>query len=1370
MGFSLKWSSSSRAKAKVASASLETTLTILKESLDGLPILGLKASVGGVLEVLKTVNKMEGNTRDIEDLRNHVECLDRDIIQRVSKANMTAALESRIDALAINLDSIKYEYENISDKSRFRQFLSVHLHANTIAGLNRLLDRAIQSFLTQAVIEIEQGVRDVELRTTEVHKQTIATHQIVQKNELKTEQIYLVTSDTNARLSEIQLDHIEQDLLNRLPNVDARYDSAARSSAPSCLEHTRVALLGEIFKWIDDLSAEKVYWLHGLAGTGKSTIAHTLAERLAKKGQLGASFFFSRVDTGDRRDPLRVLPAIAHQLAEYSPKFKKSLVRSLETRKDAGVSNLTVQMEKLLVQPLRDMGVPSSGESTPVVVVLDALDECDNQPLVTSLLKLVSEFLLNVPYMPFKLFITSRPEHHITMNFSQSCMSRIARPLVLHDIEISIVQSDIEIYLRHELGKVAQEFKLTVNSNPWPSPPDLAELVRRAGALFLVASTGVKFIGDKQIREPKRRLRLLLSDVQASGPSPYKDLDQVYHQILRASIDGEGGSDDYLTRRFRDVVGTIISLGNPLPPLTLHHLLALDIECINAAVDLLRSVIITPSDPESDSEPYRVFHSSFPSFLTERCTDTRFAIHPALHHTQLALNCLHLLNSFLRRNPCDLSNPLTLNSEVPDLENRLKRVILPHQQYVCRYWGFHLQAAFQATRNLPNHHAKKSQEIDDLQSDLLGTFSTFCRENLLHWVEVMSLLGWLGETILTLKSAEAWLKSLDSSHPMLPLLNDGQRLLLQYFDPIQLSASQIYHTALAFMPSSAMHTAYKSFLSDSVKLVTRRDSSWDPCMRVLVGHTSHVTSVALSSDGIHIVSGSWDKSVCTWDASTGALIKKLEGQSDFVTSVGWSYDNAQIISGSWDNCAHIWDAATGNLLKKLAGHSGYVSSVSFCSDGSHAISGSHDKTVGIWNVATGALVKQLQGHTGNVTSVAPFPTKSYVVSGSDDNTARVWDIGTGFLVKTLDHTDAVLSIAVSHNEKYISSGSRDSVVYLWEALNGSLVRILRGHTDAVYSVGFSYDNAYIVSGSQDKTIRIWDVSNGGMLKKLEGPTGEIAAVAFSFDGSQLVSGSYDKAIRIWDTKTQPVQSNSQGHSDTIQCITVSSDKSRIATGSRDKAVCLWSASGGYLDKKLKGHRDSVHSVAFSPDDSLIASASRDRTIHVWKANTGSTAVILRGHMDSVQCIAFSHDGHYIASGSHDKTVRLWNISDGTLVKTLEGHQQTITSVTFSPDHSFVLSSDILGRYLSWDTTTFARAQKAASCLGDPRTADRSVAIEGQWAVSKAGVHSELRRLCYLPVPSSSISVYHPSGEYLVIGTKSGVLYILDFSQTLTPSY
>jgi WD40 repeat protein len=155
-----------------------------------------------------------------------------------------------------------------------------------------------------------------------------------------------------------------------------------------------------------------------------------------------------------------------------------------------------------------------------------------------------------------------------------------------------------------------------------------------------------------------------------------------------------------------------------------------------------------------------------------------------------------------------------------------------------------------------------------------------------------------------------------------------------------------------------------------------------------------VISVAYSPDGSHIVSGSYDKTVRIWDASTGAQVKQLDGHTSLVISVAYSPDGSHIVSGSYDNTVRIWDASTGAQVRQLDGHTEAVTSVAYSPDGSHIVSGSYDKTVRIWDTSTGAQVKQLDGHTEAVTSVAYSPDGSHIVSGSYDKTVQGVKVAT----------------------------------------------------------------------------------------------------------------------------------------------------------------------------------------------------------------------------------------------------------------------------------------------------------------------------------------------------------------------------------------
>ncbi|KAG6816427.1 hypothetical protein H0H93_008081 [Arthromyces matolae] len=154
------------------------------------------------------------------------------------------------------------------------------------------------------------------------------------------------------------------------------------------------------------------------------------------------------------------------------------------------------------------------------------------------------------------------------------------------------------------------------------------------------------------------------------------------------------------------------------------------------------------------------------------------------------------------------------------------------------------------------------------------------------------------------------------------------------------------------------------------------------------GHTDGVTSVAFSSDGSCIVSGSYDRSVRVWDTSTGQELEVLEGHTDGVTSVALSSDGSRIVSGSVDKSVRVWDASTGQELKVLEGHMHFVNSVAFTRDGNHIVSGSVDKSVRVWDTLTGQELKALKNA---VTSIPFSDDKRPSCSGSWDQTPYIWD-------------------------------------------------------------------------------------------------------------------------------------------------------------------------------------------------------------------------------------------------------------------------------------------------------------------------------------------------------------------------------------------
>ena len=189
-----------------------------------------------------------------------------------------------------------------------------------------------------------------------------------------------------------------------------------------CLPGTRQDILDLICDWIDSKRPNhNIFWLRGPAGSGKSTIASTLAAQLHDKahglarlglGSLGATFFCKR-DDDTLNHPKLVLPTIAFRLASSYPVLTAGIVAALKENPDVGESPIANQFQELIVQPLSTL--PNDLDVSPVVIIIDALDECGDVKTRQTLLKC----LRNACDLPvwFKFLVTSRPMDDIKPHF-----------------------------------------------------------------------------------------------------------------------------------------------------------------------------------------------------------------------------------------------------------------------------------------------------------------------------------------------------------------------------------------------------------------------------------------------------------------------------------------------------------------------------------------------------------------------------------------------------------------------------------------------------------------------------------------------------------------------------------------------------------------------------------------------------------------------------------------------------------------------------------------------------------------------------------------------------------------------------------------
>ena len=293
-----------------------------------------------------------------------------------------------------------------------------------------------------------------------------------------------------------------------------------------CLKGTRRDVLLRIEEWLMDNEDQRIFWLNGLARTGKSTIAQTFAETSFADGKLGASFFCSR-GFEDRSNLRTIFPTLAFQLAHRYPRFREELLQVLKTNPDVGRESLSSQFEKVIVRPFAATKIPT-------LIIIDALDECKDEGPASALLSVLSRYVHEIPEVKF--FITGRPEPRIREGFQLKSLRSITGVLELHNVDRSSIDEDIKLYLLTQLNYIRENRSDCEFPEEWPSPHDINILCNKAGGIFIYASGVIKFVASNH-HSPTERLDLILHPQEATHEG---GVDPLYTQILQL---GSQGSD-----------------------------------------------------------------------------------------------------------------------------------------------------------------------------------------------------------------------------------------------------------------------------------------------------------------------------------------------------------------------------------------------------------------------------------------------------------------------------------------------------------------------------------------------------------------------------------------------------------------------------------------------------------------------------------------------------------------------------------------------------------------------------------------------------------------------------------------------------------
>ena len=442
------------------------------------------------------------------------------------------------------------------------------------------------------------------------------------------------------------------DALKEHTAINAAYNSSECESehASICEEETRKDVLQKISAWSGGNPNHPVCWLEGPAGSGKSTIARTIAKQCDDNNRLAFSFFFSRGKQGCS-DTTKFVPTFASQLAKSFPAIQPLMQRALTEDPFTPHLRLRDQIENLIIRPARTIQTPIP----PMIVVVDGLDECGDDDLLQTLIGLLADATTR---LPFRFLFASRPEFHIRRTFATPSVKQHTHFLSLRDF---CAHGDVRKYLQRRLSQIRDQNDDVMGdvARPWPSQRELDHLVDQSDGLFIYVSTLVKFVADKT-KLPQERLQAAMTT--------HSGVDPLYSQVLVAAREFEN---------FERVIGTITYVQRPLTIGELGQLLQLRSSHVRLALRGCQSVLVVP---DTDQEPVHTHHASLQDFLKDHNRAGHHFCDPQVHHVSIWIRCLELIEQ---------------NENYEGGK---------HLFYVCQNWCYHLQWALLHHATIGAHH------------------------------------------------------------------------------------------------------------------------------------------------------------------------------------------------------------------------------------------------------------------------------------------------------------------------------------------------------------------------------------------------------------------------------------------------------------------------------------------------------------------------------------------------------------------------------------------------------------------------------------------------------------------------------------------
>jgi hypothetical protein len=489
-------------------------------------------------------------------------------------------------------------------------------------------------------------------------------------------------------------------MLDRLPYARG----ASWDPSHVCLPHTRDGLLEDIWTWVTatpTTGTAEIYWLTGVAGAGKTAIAHSVAQHCSERGLLVSCFFFD-CKTSGLNDPQALFSTIAYDLCKANSEFAEQVALAIELDRSLASCTITRQFKDLIWRPSHSNLVGRT-----FVIVIDALDEgCSSD-----LLDILSN---GIPQLPptIRIFLTSRPEDNIVFALSQKAHIKC---VVLHTDE-QANKHDLSLYIQYRFKLIATQKQL---GEDWPGQRLLADFTKRAEGLFLWVATFCDYLS--LLLNPTRQLEMLASGQSVSGIPAEERIDRTYIMILSNC----NWQDVDFVQGYSLVMGAIMAVKTPLSMSALQALHGLSLPLpVSTILGPVRS-LLTASAFVDHAQPATILHQSLHEFITVRAHASSesqpFYLNETEHSQRLALLCLEVLNKQLKEDI--LGTGYLTQIQEHGIPVIAEDEITEELWYACRFWIDHLL------------------EVKTPLMSLVASLQTFLSDKAVLWMELLASKG-----------------------------------------------------------------------------------------------------------------------------------------------------------------------------------------------------------------------------------------------------------------------------------------------------------------------------------------------------------------------------------------------------------------------------------------------------------------------------------------------------------------------------------------------------------------------------------------------------------------------------------------------------